>query len=308
MKRFKNILFVVNGDAVSDQALKLALSLAMQNQADLSFMVLHPAFPQELENAKGLYEKAIKEDIKSKLKENGLVEDSHIFFESSSPHFVAVIQQVIRNDFDLVIKAAESLGDEGTQDKGFKSLDMSLLRKCPCPVWLCRVFYNNETPRVLTAIDPVSETPEGRDLNLNLLQTGDFLAKNLGGIHDVISCWDFEEEGFLRHSAFLNMEAEKVDALVIEAEQEHRLEVEKCLEKAGIDRPNTIICQRGEAYKIIPEYVQDHQIDRVVMGTVARTGIPGFIIGNTAENILQNLSCGLFAIKPNGFVSPIKAY
>ncbi|MFO0070344.1 MAG: universal stress protein, partial [Alphaproteobacteria bacterium] len=30
--------------------------------------------------------------------------------------------------------------------------------------------------------------------------------------------------------------------------------------------------------------------------------------GNTAENILQKLSCSLLALKPNGFVSPVKAY
>lgn len=44
------------------------------------------------------------------------------------------------------------------------------------------------------------------------------------------------------------------------------------------------------------------------MGTVARTGIPGFIIGNTAENILQKIDCSLLALKPLGFVSPVKAY
>jgi len=44
------------------------------------------------------------------------------------------------------------------------------------------------------------------------------------------------------------------------------------------------------------------------MGTVARTGISGFIIGNTAENILEEISCSLIALKPEGFVSPVKAY
>lgn len=49
-------------------------------------------------------------------------------------------------------------------------------------------------------------------------------------------------------------------------------------------------------------------MDILVMGTVARTGIPGFIIGNTAENVFQKLSCSLMALKPQGFVSPMKAY
>ena len=41
------------------------------------------------------------------------------------------------------------------------------------------------------------------------------------------------------------------------------------------------------------------------MGTVARTGIPGLIMGNTAEAILEQLDCSVLAIKPPGFVTPV---
>jgi len=37
------------------------------------------------------------------------------------------------------------------------------------------------------------------------------------------------------------------------------------------------------------------------MGTIARTGISGLIIGNTAEAILNQLECSVHAIKPPGF-------
>jgi len=41
------------------------------------------------------------------------------------------------------------------------------------------------------------------------------------------------------------------------------------------------------------------------MGTVVRTGIEGFFIGNTAERILGQLRCSVLAVKPDGFVSPV---
>jgi nucleotide-binding universal stress UspA family protein len=56
------------------------------------------------------------------------------------------------------------------------------------------------------------------------------------------------------------------------------------------------------------QIIEDKKIDVLVMGTVARTGIPGFIIGNTAESVVQQLSCSLLALKPNGFISPVTAY
>ena len=47
------------------------------------------------------------------------------------------------------------------------------------------------------------------------------------------------------------------------------------------------------------------QIDLLVMGTVCRTGLAGFIIGNTAEEVLSALNCSVLTVKPEGFVSPV---
>jgi nucleotide-binding universal stress UspA family protein len=43
----------------------------------------------------------------------------------------------------------------------------------------------------------------------------------------------------------------------------------------------------------------------VVMGTVARTGLSGVFIGNTAENVINRLEHPVIAVKPDGFVSPL---
>jgi nucleotide-binding universal stress UspA family protein len=80
------------------------------------------------------------------------------------------------------------------------------------------------------------------------------------------------------------------------------------IEASGISGSHRIHHLRGMAEERIPSLVKDEKIDILVMGTVARTGILGFIIGNTAENIVQRLSCSLMALKPQGFTSPVKAY
>jgi nucleotide-binding universal stress UspA family protein len=41
------------------------------------------------------------------------------------------------------------------------------------------------------------------------------------------------------------------------------------------------------------------------MGTVARTGISGFLMGNTAETILNQIDCSVLAIKPPDFQTPV---
>ncbi len=47
-------------------------------------------------------------------------------------------------------------------------------------------------------------------------------------------------------------------------------------------------------------------IDLVVMGTVARGGLAGLLIGNAAERMLRKLPCSVLAVKPDGFVSPVR--
>jgi nucleotide-binding universal stress UspA family protein len=51
--------------------------------------------------------------------------------------------------------------------------------------------------------------------------------------------------------------------------------------------------------------VVDKDIDLLVMGTVCRTGIAGFLIGNTAEEVLNQVDCSVLTRKPVGFVTPV---
>ena len=51
--------------------------------------------------------------------------------------------------------------------------------------------------------------------------------------------------------------------------------------------------------------VVDKDIDLLVMGTVCRTGIAGFLIGNTAEEVLNQVGCSVLTLKPEGFVTPV---
>lgn len=63
---------------------------------------------------------------------------------------------------------------------------------------------------------------------------------------------------------------------------------------------------KGLAAGEIPLLVEKLDIDLIVMGIVGRLGIPGLIIGNTTESILEQVKCSVLAIKPEGFEAPVK--
>jgi nucleotide-binding universal stress UspA family protein len=312
MQKFHNILFVSNMIADELEALKQALSLASRNKATLNALVVCPEFSKEMIEYKTKYEAYLANEMKSSIKAACDVlrigKDDlpiNIEVESGVTPAIRIISHVLKYDYDLVIKAAEA--NEGT--KGFKAMDMELLRKCPCPVWLCRpIMKHRDEIRVTVAIDPETMAKDGHDLSLRLLRISRSLADTCNGELDIISCWDCEFEEYLRHSSWIDVSREELNKSVLETQLKHRAALDKIISESGISGKIKVDHVRGAPDKVIPKYLLDNKVDILVMGTVARTGIQSFVIGNTAENILQKVTCSLMALKPNGFVSPVKNY
>jgi nucleotide-binding universal stress UspA family protein len=61
----------------------------------------------------------------------------------------------------------------------------------------------------------------------------------------------------------------------------------------------------GNAEDVILSLAREEHIELIVMGTVGRVGLPGFFIGNTAEEVLRQVDCSVLTVKPDGFVTPV---
>lgn len=130
----------------------------------------------------------------------------------------------------------------------------------------------------------------------------------------VVHAWRFEHEGTLRSPRF-GLTAAEVDEMVQEEERRRRDWLTKLLsqyyaaqgkETADYLKPQLHLV-KGRAQDVVPECATELGAELVIMGTVGRTGIPGLVVGNTAEGILQQISCSVLAVKPVGFESPVTA-
>lgn len=312
MKRFQRILYLSQGVGDETDGLKQALSLARNNAASAHVLVIAPPLPRELAGYKSKFEEFLAKSMEGSISAARAALHSPadettvtVEVESGSAPATRAIRHVLRGEHDLLIKQAEVL--EGRS--GFTGMDMQLLRQCPCPVWLCRpITARREDISVAVAIDPLGEQPVARDLALKLLRFSRSLADTCNRELEVISCWDYQIEGTLRDSAFIRMPEAEVSRLVAKAEHDHRAALDAIVRESGIGGNVRVHHVRGRADRTIPEIVSANVVDILVMGTVARTGLPGFIIGNTAESILQGIACSVVAMKPHGFVSPVRAY
>jgi nucleotide-binding universal stress UspA family protein len=221
--------------------------------------------------------------------------------------FLETVQTVIDGDHDLAIKAAEEL--DGLARHLLASTDQHLLRKCPATVWLHRPGATQKPRRVLAAVDvdpdPMGEPETEAALNRRILAQAAAIAAWAQAPLDVLSCWEAPEEGLVRvwgRGAGAENYAEAVESR--QWTQLDRLLTDCGLDKRGLKLHRHIV--RGNPRGTIPRKVGELGADLLVLGTVARTGVPGLIIGNTAEDVLNSVDVGVVAVKPPGYISPIQ--
>lgn len=308
MKRFKNILFYADGNTDESPAFLRALELAKANQAKLTlFDVLEKmqtpsgkigSLNQDLGDiVVGQYRHQLKA-----MADAHQVLDQPIECQVKIGHsFVEVIHAVLHDGFDLVVKAAHPPEARSLQLRG--STDMHLLRKCPCPVWIDKPDATRPYKRVLAAVDPLAE--EGASCARLVMDLATSMALRESASVSVLHAWQLLAESTLR-SSMIRVSEEELQQLLRDEEAVHRDALDKLLEPYGLHSSDkNVHLQKGKPSVVIAEQCAALQPDLIVMGTVGRTGIPGFIIGNTAEDVLQATNSSVLAVKPDGFVSPL---
>ena len=150
-------------------------------------------------------------------------------------------------------------------------------------------------------------------MNRQILEMASSLAiSDFAELH-VVHAWDAIGEGIMRGGVFMSEPEERVRTSVEQIRLRHKVGLDGIMREVTGDlgrdameylKPQTHLVKGGTC-KEIPALAKQIGADLVVMGTVARVGIPGFLIGNTAETILNQIDCSVLAIKPPGFVTPV---
>lgn len=318
MKRFKNILYVANSEELVHSAFHQAVGLAERNDARLTvLMVTEPIPPYLTRLTPHVLRHLRNEEQLAELQKLCAWVSKRVEIEAKiveGTPFLEIIREALRYGRDLVVKATEQ--DTNIIGRLFGTTDMHLLRKCPCPVWLIKPTNTNPTPRILAAVDFNDLDPVEQDtaspLNRNILEIAMSLAAIQHSELHVAHAWYPIGESFMRaHRSGLS--PHEVDTYVNDVRLLHQNWLERLMSEAvswiGKETYEAIAPKihlpMGRASEVIPELVGRLKVELVAMGTVGRTGIPGFIIGNTAETILEQIDCSVLAVKPEGFVTPV---
>lgn len=310
MQQFRKILVGVDlssGDrlassdlsAPTKEAVKRAVWLAGQLSAEVTFLavmeisahaeeLLHDEFAEATRSAEeaawNVLNKLIAEAKADDVQATGAVAYGRPWEE--------IIKAVLRDKHDLVIVGTRDLNRASRFL--FGSTGTKLLRHCPCPVWITRPDPDWDDLKVLVATD-LGEVGE-RAMHL-AIDGAQLAGAKLHVLHAV-------EEEYGHRMWLTGLPKEKIDAF---HEAQRKAAADTLQEQLAQTDYRTlpfgvmVHVVEGEAETAILNAVEEYGIDLLVMGTAARSGISGLLIGNTAERILSQAPCSVLAIKPADF-------
>ena len=226
--------------------------------------------------------------------------------------YLEIVRAAHRLGADLVMKSTDPSPRPAIPF--FASTDQHLLRKCPCPVWLLR-DASMPPANVVAAVDLPDDGDEPtvlEGLNREILRTAAGIAAVGGQPLRLLHAWSDPLAAVVRQWAGGEVDARVASSTrTAETQAQAKLHAlvaaaERWLAEDGLPEvrlsPHLVA---GSAREALPRAVEELGADLLVIGTLARTGVVGVIIGNTAEDVVNAIDCAVVAVKPPGYVSPL---
>jgi nucleotide-binding universal stress UspA family protein len=320
MERFKRILLFADAAAKIEPGLRYAARVAQHNHGVITVVdcihgdlrpepsEVNPDCPhcvqrahrQREQGSRAKQEKQLRlEGIRQQLRNQGVPATAKVLVGRPA---VEIIREVLRSDQHVVIKTAQ--GTRANKERSFfGTTAIALMRKCPCPVWVVDPEETSRFDRILAAVNPLTDEPDHIKLNGKILHLAADLAEWENGTLHIAHAWT--PCGSTVLSSRMPEESLKKS---IEGGRKHAVQrINDLLARVAQNvSPHNVHLLSGDPERAIPDFALQRRIDLIVMGTVGRTGVSGFVTGSTAEKVLRQVRCSVLALKPDTFVSPVK--
>jgi len=301
--RYQRILVAVDFSAYSEAAFRQGMWLARAHGASLVLVHTLPDLRHVAHRASALakldllqgegelFHREVRQASDAKMRhmiaEHG-AKDLDIQVETLlGEPFVELIHAVQSEGYDLVL--AGTRGIAAWKQFLVGSTATRLIRKCPASVWIVKAEHVGPPKVVLAATD---FSPVG----WKAVQHGLSIAQQAQGEFHLLHVIDEKD---LASPELANANRKEINDSVKER-------LQSSLESMQIDREQIQVhLSIGSPWQEVGRLAQHLKVDLIAMGTVGRGGIPGLLLGNTAERVLSTCDCSILAVKPDNFVSPI---
>ena len=165
--------------------------------------------------------------------------------------------------------------------------DWKLLRYCPCPVLIAKTNRPWSEGTILAAVDVGNNSAEHRALHASLISNA----------FEIASIAKATLHVFTAHPSPMLSAADPTFQLRETIEARYREQCYNFVKEFELNDEQMHV-KEGPADVLIPEMAREMDAVVTVIGTVARTGLSGALIGNTAEAVLDAVETDVLVLKP----------
>lgn len=309
MSEFKHILAVIDPSMSQQKSLDRAVELAEKSGASIMAFLCIYDFSYEMTT---MLSSEAREQVRHALLDDkvGWLNDVINQYDSKGAvtmeirvvwhnrPYEAIIQEVMGKGHDLIVKGTQD--HDTLQSVIFTPTDWHLLRKAPVSVLLVKEHDWPDDGQILAAVNVGCEDDSHISLNNRITQS----AKNMA---DLLHANVHLVNSYPGTPANVLMEVPDFDPTTYnESVKQHHLNSMRDHAKEYAIQDSACHIREGLPEDVIPQLAKELDAELVIIGTIGRQGISAALIGNTAEHVIDMLDCDVLALKPEGFVTPVK--
>lgn len=208
------------------------------------------------------------------------------------PAHEAVLRHAQRIGADLIVT------ERHTHDTpwGLHTEDWELLRLSAKPVLLVKDSRPYARPVILAAVDPLHRHAKPADLDTEICAMAQSMSAALAGACHIVYAIGGTAGLKFEHIAGATVATSVVDPQRAEAQAA----LDQLLQSLQL-APQSVQLRVAPPTEAILESTRKLHATILVMGAVSRSGLKRLIIGNTAEQVIDRVSCDLLVVKPKRF-------
>lgn len=300
MENFKKVLVVVDTSKSQHPEVERALKLADQTGVTLHLVdiVRDPSLTMRwlssdyahLQEQLVQEKQAALDKIVAHCRAHGVDTSGEILHGASSAKTIEVAKQ---GSYNLIIRSSKGVRSLETGTLGASS--KKLIRCPPCPIWLVQPEHEPSCKKIMACVDAIAHNESHQKLNSRILSVATGLAKLERCTLIVAYVWNLYGADMLRN----RLPQAEYDELVALNRKQHQASFEELLSAFGLHAtgPEARLIE-GEPSLAIPETCDCEGVDLLICGTVARSGLSGLMLGNTAERIVDRVHASVLALTP----------
>lgn len=286
------VLVVIDPDISTQSALSRALAIAGQTDLELvvvSFVASEMASKVGPQKWQRRLDNLVQPLIDQQLK----VTSKLVYFRKL---YDAIIGLAIEQYVDYVFKPVRQ--HSLMRRMLLNATDWNLIRFCPMPI-----LFTSKTPvvgrSVVAAVDLSSTQKENLDICRNVLSQGRMVASLLSSKLYLTHAYMYPNTAF----GYLTDDSSAVN--LIKGFKENLLETSAELASEFEIPKEQVMVRPGMTTDVVNDVAREKDAGLIVISTVARTGLSGLFVGNTAERVLEHSNTDVLVVKQPDFFTPI---